>query len=604
MTAITNRKNNAGTPVANPYDAGVKKDIFIPEMELTRLIDEAILKYGDRTCTDFLGARMTYAQIGREITKAAKGLQDMGVGPGSKVGMYMPNSPYYPILFFATLKTGATVVNFDLSYTKEKLTAQIKDSGVTMMAVTELPEYISKLDDAYASGDIKTVIRCPIAAQLPTIKSLGFQFKMAVEGFRGKHPDYKVREESIVEYTSLTDKNGLYRSVHVKPDDLAVLQYTGGTTGTPKGAMLSHKNLVANMLQINEFFGREGKSVSHPHQLEQAQETTLAALPYFHVYSMTVGMIMSMNIGAKIVIIPDPQNLKQFVKSINKEQPTLVPVVPKLLRALLDKKSELPKYNFDSVKVFISGGAALAPELKKEFEAATKTTIYQGYGLSETSPVVSGHNPLAGANNNDDSVGFAMPNTDIKLIAIEDPDSTAPWVDLAEGETGEICVRGPQVMQGYWNKPDENKKVLQNGWFRTGDIGHIKDGQVYITDRIKDMININGKKIFPLEVEKKILKHPAIAECNIVNVADKSTGEAAMAFIRFKPGAQVPSEAELRTWFDSVPLAKLEKPKHIVFWAEELPKTRVGKPDKKELRVIANRILSEAKSALPPAPQI
>lgn len=602
--ADTVNRNKAGT-AANPFDAGVKKEIFVPNMELTRLIDEAVLKYGDRVCTDFLGAQMTYAEIGREINRAAKGLQDRGVGPGTKFGMYMPNSPYYPILFFAALKTGATVVNFDLSYTKEKLTAQVKDSGVTMMAVTELPEYIAKLDDAYAAGNIKTVVRCPIAAQLPGFKSLAFHFKMAVQGWRGKNAQYKIGEESILEYDSLTDNDGIYRSVAVKPDDIAVLQYTGGTTGTPKGAMLSHTNLVSNMLQINEFFGAEGKTIQHPHQLKQAQETTLAALPYFHVYSMTVGMIMSMNIGAKIVIIPDPQNLKQFVKSINKDKPTLVPVVPKLLRALLDKQSELPKYNFESVKVFISGGAALAPELKREFEQATKTTVYQGYGLSETSPVVSGHNPLAA--NDDDSVGYAMPNTQIKMIEITDPDSTEKWVDVPEGETGEICVRGPQVMQGYWNKPDENKKVLQDGWFRTGDIGHMKDGQVYITDRIKDMININGKKIFPLEVEKKILKHPAIAECNIVNVPDKSTGEAAMAFIRFKTGAQQPTEQELRAFFDTIPLAKLEKPKHIVFWAEELPKTRVGKPDKKELRVIANRILSgggTATSMLPPTPQI
>lgn len=602
---MTKAHNGKPASVAHPRDAGVRKDIFIPNMELTRLIDEAILKYGDRVCTDFLGARMTYAEIGREINKAAKGLQEQGVGPGTKFGMYMPNSPYYPILFFAALKTGATVVNFDLSYTKEKLTAQIKDSGVTMMAVTELPEYMAKLEDAYKDGALKSIVRCHLSDALPMIKGLGLQFKMAVEGWRGKHPTHSIDESAVVEFNQLVENDGIYKSVHVHPDDIAVLQYTGGTTGTPKGAMLSHTNLVANMLQINEFFGREGKNIEHPHQLSQAQETTLAALPYFHVYSMTVGMIMSMNIGAKIVIIPDPQNLKQFVKSINKDKPTLVPVVPKLLRALLDKQKDMPKYEFDSVKVFISGGAALAPELKREFEKATRTTVYQGYGLSETSPVVSGHNPVAA--NDDDSVGYALPNTDIKMIEITDPDSTDAWVDVPEGETGEICVRGPQVMKGYWNKPEENKKVLQDGWFRTGDIGHVKDGQVYITDRIKDMININGKKIFPLEVEKKILKHPAIAECNIVNVPDKSTGEAAMAFIRFKPGVTAPTEAELRAYFDTIPLAKLERPKHMVFWDEELPKTRVGKPDKKELRVIANKLLSgggTAYAALPPGPKL
>lgn len=588
---------------SSPYESGVRNDIFIPDMELPRLIDEAIIKYGDKVCTDFLGKETTYADIGRQIARAAKGLQDMGAGPGTKIGLYMPNTPYYPVMFFAALKIGATVVNFDLSHTKEKLEAQIKDSGATIMTVTELPEYLDKIQDAYKSGDIKTVIKCPIADQLPAIKSLGFKFKMAAEAWRSKPVDLGFKSSDVIEFSELTENDGYYRSCMIDPDSIAVLQYTGGTTGMPKGAMLSHRNLVSNMLQIGEFFGKEGKSGHNPHLLRQGQETTLAALPYFHVYSMTVSMIMSMNIGARIVIIPDPQNLKQFVKSINKQKPTLVPVVPKLLRALLDKKADLPEYDFSSVKVFISGGAALPPELKREFEKATETKIYQGYGLSETSPVVSGHSPLV-STNNDDSVGFPLPRTEIKIIAIDDPDSTDAWKDIPGGETGEICVRGPQVMKGYWNKPDENEKVLRDGWFRTGDIGHkAADGQVYITDRAKDMININGKKIFPLEVEKKILEHQAIAEINIVNVPDKSTGEAAMAFIRFKPGITPPPEAELRRFFDDIPLAKLEKPKHIVYWENDLPKTRVGKPNKVELRQIANRILEErAGTTAPPPP--
>jgi long-chain acyl-CoA synthetase len=596
----------APTAPITPYSLGTQKDVFVPNMELTRLIDEAIIKYGDRVCTDFLGKETTYAQIGREIAKAAKGLEDMGVGPGSKVGLYMPNTPANIIMFFAALKRGATVVNFDLSYTKEKLTAQIKDSGAEIMVVTELPPFAANLETAYKDGDIKKIIRCPLGDQLPLVKSLAFKFKTAVENWRGKNPVPAIAAADIVEYSDLTANDGHYRSPAIKPDQVAVLQYTGGTTGTAKGAMLTHGNLVANMLQIDEFFGAYGKADQSRPLLRHGQETTLAALPYFHVYSMTVSMIMSMNIGAKIVIIPDPQDLKQFVKSINQKKPTLVPVVPKLLRALLDKQADMPAYDFSSVKVFISGGAALAPDLKQEFEKATNTRVYQGYGLSETSPVATGHSPLVDSNN-DDSVGFPLPSTQVKIIEINDPDSTDPWIDAPAGETGEICIFGPQVMKGYWNKPEENKKVLRDGWFRTGDIGHIgADGQLYITDRIKDMININGKKIFPLEVEKKILKHPAIAEINIVNVPDKSTGEAAMAFIRFKTGVTPPSEAELRAWFDSVPLAKLEKPKHIVYWEQELPKTRVGKPDKKELRVIANKILAGEKlvqSTLPPAPQ-
>lgn len=602
MTATT-----APAALPNPYNSGAQKDVFVPNMELTRLIDEAIIKYGDRVCTDFLGKETTYAEIGRKIAKAAKGLEDMGVGPGSKVGLYMPNTPASLIMFFAALKRGATVVNFDLTYTPEKVSAQIKDSGADIMVITEIPKFAANLEDAYKACDVKKIIRVPLGDQLPLLKSLGFKFKSAVENWRNKKPAPAIDKKDIVEFADLIDNNGQYHSPAIKPDQVAVLQYTGGTTGMPKGAMLTHTNLVANMLQIDEFFGAYGKPDQKRDLLHHGQETTLAALPYFHVYSMTVSMIMSMNIGAKIVIIPDPQDLKQFVKSINEKKPTLVPVVPKLLRSLLDKRADMPAYHFDSVKVFISGGAALAPELKREFEAATKTRIYQGYGLSETSPVATGHSPLVNTNH-EDSVGFPLPSTQVKIIQIDDPDSIGPWVDAAAGETGEICIHGPQVMKGYWNKPEENKKVLRDGWFRTGDIGHIADdGQVYITDRIKDMININGKKIFPLEVEKKILKHPDIAEINIVNVPDRSTGEAAMAFIRFKNGVTPPSEAELREWFASVPLAKLEMPKHIVYWEDDLPKTPVGKPDKKELRKIAAQILAGDKmvqATKPPAPQI
>lgn len=588
--------------ITSPFDAGVRREIFIPDMDLPRLIDEAIIKYGDNVCTEFMGQEKTYAQIGRDIARAAKGLQDLGVKPGDKVGLYMPNTPYYPVMYFAALKIGATVVNYDLTNTAEKLAAQVKDSETSVMVVTELPEFFNNLEGPYKDGDLRKIVRCPIAGELPFLKSLGYQFKAAVSNWRGtaRKPDINPRD--IVEYRDIIDHDEFYSSPEIRPDDVAVLQYTGGTTGTPKGVVLTHRNLVANMLQTKEFYSMEGKAYN-PDMLEPGREGILAALPFFHVYSMTVSMLMGMYTGSKLVILPNPRDLKTIVNAINDKGVTLAPLVPAQIQKIVEKKAELPDFHFGALKAVVSGGAKLKRSVRETFEKATGVIIYQGYGMSETSPIQTAQSPLVD-HNDPDSVGYPVSNTDILLAEIQDAHDMSPLKRVAHGEAGEICVSGPQVMKEYWKNPAESAKVLREAegkiWLRTGDIGVcMPDGQLKITDRIKDMIIINGKKVFPEEVEGIITAAmPEVAECALVGVPDKSAGEAAMCFIRFNPGVTVPEVAALRKTLEDI-LSHSQAPKYISIQTEELPKTSVNKMDKKVLRVMANDILGKDKPAAP-----
>jgi long-chain acyl-CoA synthetase len=347
----------------------------------------------------------------------------------------------------------------------------------------------------------------------------------------------------------------------------------------------------------------------------KGEDKMMAALPYFHIFGMTVSMVGSMRMGAELLILPNPRDVKQVLQTIHDKKPDVFPVVPRLLRAMLDSP-DLHKYDISSLKVVMSGGAALPPDLKKEFETVTGIPVIQGYGLTETSPVACVHHPLA-ADNDSNSVGYVVPKTE---VMIADVNSQGQLKALPSGQTGEICIKGPQVMKGYWQKPEENKKVLSGAWFKTGDVGRIgENGQIYITDRIKDMGLINGKNVYAVPIEKEIQQHSDVLECNVVFVKDKSAGEAAMAFMRIKEGSKL-NETEIRSFFDDMGMSKYHKPKHLVFWSQgmskyhkpkhlvfwshdkELPKTNVGKPDKKELRVIAQNILNEKSKQSTPKP--
>lgn len=555
------------------YPAGTQWDIDIPHVDLVRIIDEAIVKYSNNTAIDFMGKKITYQELGLLIAHAAKGLQDMGVKKGTKVGLYMPNTPFYPIMFFAALKVGATVVNYSPLYTEEELRRQVKDSGTTVLVTNELKDYFDKAHNLVEDGDLENVIQCPISDMLPTLKSLLYRF--------AKRSDITKIKTNIIDFKSLTNNNGYYEPVAIDPDSPAVLQYTGGTTGVPKGAMLSHFNLVANACQIQEFFGYKTGKAYDPAYMMEGQERVLATIPYFHVFGMMTAMISPLKMGSELVILPNPRDIDATINTIHKKRPTMFPAVPRLLQAI-GENPKAAKKDLSSMKKIIAGGAPLTQNVKESFEEAVgnKDLIYQGYGLSETSPVATSNPP--GAVPRSDTVGMPYPNTEIKIT---DPDNPDKVLDI--GEVGEICIRGPQVMSGYYNRPEETEKVMtKDGWFRTGDLGFLdKDLYVKIVDRKKRMLIVNGHNAYPTQIESELGKHPAIAEAVVIGLPDERSGEAAKAFVRFKPDLAVskrPSEEDLRAFLLQT-MNRLDVPKFFEVREEELPKTSVGKPDFKAL---------------------
>lgn len=574
--------------VSRAYPQGINWDINIPHVDLMRIIDESIIKFSDRPAIDFLGKKLTYQELGQEISHAAKGLQEMGVKPGDKVGLYMPNTPYYPIMFMAALKMGATVVNYSPLYTKEELRRQIKDSGTSVMVSLDLKDFHDKAKDLVDEGTLDKMIRCPMSNMLPTFKGLAFNILKHKEiasdpthswfSLRNKFNDEALDKRKYVTYRELTDNDAMYESVTVDPEDIAVLQYTGGTTGVPKGAMLSHFNLVSNAYQIEEFFGYSKGKEDDPAYIRAGQERVIATIPYFHVFGMMVSMISSMKMGSELVILPNPRDIKMTMNALQKHEPKIFPAVPRLLQAISEDESVFD-FNLRGLGNVISGGAALPDDVAKNFEAAVgkDNIIIQGYGLSETSPVAAS-NPATGVRKND-TVGLPYPRTEIKITDPDDPDKI-----LDMGEVGEICIRGPQVMKGYYNRPDETAEVMtEDGWFRTGDLGYLDDDMyLKIVDRKKRMIIVNGHNAYPNQIEQVITSHPAVAECVVIGLPDERSGESAKAFVRFLENADKPDEAELRA-FLSERLNKLDIPKEFEFRTEELPKTSVGKPDYKVL---------------------
>jgi long-chain acyl-CoA synthetase len=579
-----------GDTLSNKYPSGIEWNIDIEDTDLVSLFEESVIKYADKPCIDFMGNKYSYKQVGNLIDRAAKGFQDMGVKKGSKVGIFMPNSPYHFISFLGALKAGATIVNFDSTYESSSLKRQIDDSDTSIMVTMPLDtgesSFYPKVEELIKNGEVAEdfkVILCPMSKALPFPKSLLYNiFKRNQITPVSKDPDVR---KHIVHYIDFINNDGKAKAVDHKSDDLAVLQYTGGTTGVPKAVMLSHFNIAANIAQTKEFMVDDSKYSS---RLQSGNEKILGALPYFHVYGMNISMIFSMQIGAEVSIVPNPRDTKAVLDTIEENALTVVPLVPRHFRAILDYTEEHGiELNWHGRQV-MSGGAALVPALKEEFEKATGCEILQGYGLSETSPVAFSHSPLVKSQAS--SVGFPYPKTSAKIIESGDPAEDADWDPLPAGGTGEICLHGPQVMQGYWKKPKESALVLKDGWLRTGDVGFLdEDGCLHIVDRAKDMGVINGENVYAVSIEKQILQHPDIKECGAVFVTDGSSGQAAVAFIRYAEGKTPENTDSLRKYFEEIKMGKLIRPKHIVFWpeTEPLPTTAVGKADKKPLKAMA-----------------
>ena len=571
--------------LSQAYPSGVKWDIDIPHINLLTLLDETIVRFSRRPAIDFMDKKISYEEMGNLINHAAKGLQDMGVKKGDKVGLYMPNTPYYPVMFFAALRAGATVVNYSPLYTQAELETQSKDSGTDIMVTTELSEFYDKAVTLQKDGHVKQVVQCPIYDMLPTLKSYGYRFlkrKEMTDPINSDHSSVVDPARQFVTFKELANNQGDYAPVTISPDAPAVFQYTGGTTGVPKGAMLSHFNLVANTHQVQQYFGTNPNRDNPFNALQNGREKVLAAIPYFHVFGMMVAMVGSLKMGGELIIMPNPRDTKDILKTIDKKQPTLFPAVPRLLQSITEYP-HVSHYDLTSLENVISGGAALPNNVKEAFENAVgkPNIIIQGYGLSETSPVAAS-NPPEGRPNRSETVGMPYPQTEIKIVNADDHSKT-----LNIGDIGEICIRGPQVMLGYHNKPEETADVLtDDGWYLTGDLGFLDDTMyLKIVDRKKRMIIVNGHNAYPSQIEEELSKLSSIAETVVIGVPDERSGEAAKAFIRFRPDLakdERPSADYIRE-FLAKSLNKLDIPKTFEIREEELPKTSIGKPDFKAL---------------------
>lgn len=529
---------------------------------LHAILDQAVARHATRKATNFLGKSLTYAELGQLVERAAAGLQRLGVRKGTKVGLFLPNSPTFIVYYFAVLKIGGTVVNYNPLYTVEELAFQVQDSDTEIMVTLDLKLLFDKVEELLASGVLKRAVVASFSGLLPPAKSVLFRLFKSKDLARPSAS--AMREKITLEGQLLTD-HGPRTPVPIDPDaDIAVLQYTGGTTGTPKGAMLTHANAYVNVQQVT----------SWAPELKDGEEKVMGVLPFFHVFAMTVVMNFGVAKAAEIVIMPRFV-LDDALKLINQTRPTVMPAVPTLFNAIMNHP-KIKSFDLSSLKFCLSGGAPLPIEVKQKFEAMTGCDVVEGYGLSETSPVAT-CNPIGGKVKAG-SIGIPMPATFISLRDLDDPEKEVP-----HGEKGEVCIKGPQVMKGYWNKPQETAAVFtSDGFLRTGDVARMdEDGFFAIEDRIKDLIICSGYNVYPRQIEEKIYEHPAVEEVTVIGIKDEYRGEAPKAFIKLRTGAQASAD-DIMSHLEKH-LSKIELPAAIEF-RDSLPKTMIGKLSKKELK--------------------
>jgi long-chain acyl-CoA synthetase len=546
------------------YPKGVPADIDVNQYEsLVQLLDEAFKKYGSLPAYTCMGATMTYRQLDENSAAIGAWLQSKGLGKGKRVAIMMPNILQYPVVLAGVLRAGATVVNVNPLYTPRELEHQLKDSGSDAIFILE--NFATTLQQVLSKVPTKTVVVCSMGDLLGFAKGL-------IVNFVVRHVKKMVPAYSLPSAAKFLDvlADGLkmtLKPVQVGHDDVAFLQYTGGTTGVSKGATLLHRNIIANMLQSEAWY-QPALSKLKPGEAP----VTITALPLYHIFALTVCAMMSMRIGGQCVLIPNPRDIPGFVKELQKFRFHVFPAVNTLFNGLLNN-DEFRKLDFSRLILSAGGGMAVQEAVAKRWLQATGCPICEGYGLSETSPVAT-------ANRTDTdkftgTIGLPVPNTE---IAILDDDGK----HLPVGEVGEIAIRGPQVMAGYWNRPDETAKVMtSDGFFRTGDIGVVDaDGYTKIVDRKKDMILVSGFNVYPNEVEGVVAGHPGVLECAAVGVPDANSGEAVKLFVVNKDPAL--TERDVMEYCKEH-LTGYKKPKYVEFRAD-LPKTNVGKILRRELR--------------------
>ncbi len=546
-------------PWLKHYPNAVPESLEYPDEPVFWLLENAYKQFPNNEAIVFYDRKMTYAELYQNALWFAGALQELGVKKGDRVALLLPNCPAYPIAYYAIAKIGGIVAQFNPLYTERELEKLIEDSGAKIAVTLDVLAY--KFNELASSKKIDALIIAKLRKFLPFPLNLLAPLKTL------KEPKFKAPSGfPVYDFSSMIAKRLFPKPVGINPkEDVAVFQYTGGTTGLAKAAMLTHSNVVCNTIQ----------TASWAYMAEKGKEVVMCVLPFFHVYGMTVGMNVGIFLGGKLVLEPRFE-VERVVKLIEKYRVTLFPGVPTIYVAINKYVSESSKkVDLSSVKFCLSGGAPLPVEVAERFEELTGGKLREGYGLSESSPVT--HANLPDAPPRKGSIGIPIPDTLAKVV---DP---ATGEELPVGEPGELCIKGPQVMKGYWNRPEETKAALdENGWLHTGDIAYMdEDGYFYIVDRKKDMIIAGGYNIYPREVEEVLYQHPKVLECAVIGVPDEYRGETVKAFIVLRPG-EVATEQEIIE-FCKKNLAAYKVPKLVEF-VDELPKSAVGKVLRRILR--------------------
>ena len=547
-----------GKPWLKAYPEGVDWQAPLEIAPLWENLDGAVARFPDLNLLDFLDRKFTYSQIGDLVNRAAKGFQDIGVGKGVNVGLFLPNCPQFVVCYYGILKAGGTVVNYSPLYSEPELEYQIEDSHTDVMVTLNVEALYPKMASLLPKTRLRKLVIGTIAEVLPFPKSLLYPLVKRKE--ISKVPS----DDRHVSFKDLTANGGDYAPVEVDPrEDVAVLQYTGGTTGVSKGAMLTHANLMANVQQAYLWNT----------SMEEGKDVFMAVLPFFHVFAMTSVMNLSIRSGAEMIVHPRFV-LDDVMRDIDKKKPTGFQGVPTMYNAM-SNHPKIADFDLRSIKACISGGAPLPVEVKTQFEGLAGCTVMEGYGLTESAPSAA-CNPLEGVNKAG-SIGMPLPHTEIVITDREDPHKI-----LGIGEDGEICIVGPQVMKGYWNRPEATADTIVEGRLRTGDVGYMdEDGYTFIIDRMKDLILCGGFNVYPRHVEEAVYQHPSVEEVTVIGIPDDYRGESPKAFVKLKEGAEPVDEAGMIEFLKER-LGKHEIPKEVEFRAE-LPKTLIGKLSKKEL---------------------
>nr|WP_315246789.1 long-chain-fatty-acid--CoA ligase [uncultured Albidiferax sp.] len=549
------------------YPPGVPADIDPTRYpSLQALLEESFQKYADRTAYSFMGKDLRYSEADTLSRQFAAYLQSLGLAKGDRVAVMMPNVPQYPVAVAALLRAGLVLVNVNPLYTPRELEHQLKDSGAKAIVILE--NFGATLQQCLANTPIKHIVLCAMGDQLGLLK--GALVNYVVRKVKKLVPPFQLPGAVRFNTALARGRRGVFTPVPVQPDDIAVLQYTGGTTGVSKGAVLLHRNVIANVLQSEAWNQPVMDKVP-----QGEQPTSVCALPLYHIFAFTVGMMLSMRTGGKLILIPNPRDLKAVLKELSKHRIHSLPAVNTLFNGLANHP-DFKTVDWSHLKVSIGGGMAVQAAVAKLWLEKTGCPICEGYGLSETSPTASCNPPTR--SDYTGTIGVPLSSTYFKLL--DDAGAEVPM-----GQPGEICIKGPQVMAGYWLRPDETTQAMTaDGYFKTGDIGTMDArGYFKIVDRKKDMVLVSGFNVYPNEIEDVVAAMPGVLECACVGVPDEKTGEAVKVVIVKKDPAL--TEEQVRAYCKAN-LTGYKQPRVVEFRAD-LPKTPVGKILRRELRTKA-----------------